>query len=94
MGVSTFLYETMGSIENYNAIEQWVRNYVSTKTAVSIGNVTTALQVLIDRTVEFSYSILKHESMNYSRLLILKENFFGTNNAFSKSVKQSEIINF
>ena len=76
MGVSAFLYETMESIENYNFIKQWVRNYVSIKTAVSIGNATTALKVLIDRTVEFSYSILKHGSMDCSSLLILKENFF------------------
>lgn len=76
MGVSAFLYETMESIENYNFIKQWFRNYVSIKTAVSIGNATTALKVLIDRTVEFSYSILKHESVNYPNLLILKENFF------------------
>ena len=48
MGVSTFLCEAMGSIKNYNFIKQWFRNYVSIKTAVSIGNVTTALQVLID----------------------------------------------
>ena len=85
MGVAAFLYETIGLIENYIFIKQWFRNYVSIKTAFSIGNVTTSLKVLIDRTVEFSYSILKHESVNYSSLLILEDIFFGTNNAFNQT---------
>lgn len=92
MGVSTFLYETMGSFENYNSIKQWFRNYVSIKTAVSIGNVTTALQVLIDRPVEFSYSLLKTWIDELLQPINFKREFFLAQIMLPINVKQSEII--